>query len=84
MDKKRKRFFAVAQCLGLLGFALAAMASSSAQDTINSKEFRDGFRDGWDIGTEIGRRLGSDAAPEIQRLDIDSVSYNQPCVATID
>lgn len=76
MDKKRKKFIAVGQCLVLAGFLIIALASTSAKDTINSKEFREGLKRGWEIGSSL-----SDANPDTESLEIDSISNNQLNVA---
>lgn len=80
MDKKRKIIATISPFLALLIFALAAMASSTASDIVNSPDFREGFERGWEYGT----RLGSDATPEIQRIDVDSISLNQSEIALIN
>lgn len=77
MDKKRKTIATIGQSLALAGFALAAMASSSSKESFNSDDFRDGLNRGYEVGSEIGRALGSDATPEMQRLDIDSIPMEQ-------
>lgn len=77
MEKGKRKIVQLGQCLVIIGFAIAALASSSARDTINSPEFKDGFDRGW----EVGRRLSSDATPEIQNMELDSIYNVQPDVA---
>ncbi len=74
-----KKLSTIWQSLALLGFVLTALASTSAKDTINSKEFREGFERGW----EFGRSLRSDATLDIQYLDSDSIDFSHPDVAQV-
>ncbi len=64
-------------CLGLAGFVIIAMASSSTKSVVNDPDFREGFRQGWEYST--GQ---SDATDQILPLEIDSICSDQPLVAT--
>lgn len=74
MEKKRKQFAAISQFLGLVGFAVAALASTSQK----AVEGVNGFREGFEIVT--GTKLTGDGS-DIEHLEIDSIYLNQPDLA---
>lgn len=77
MEKRKNIIVSLGQSLVLVGFSIAALASSSARDTISSPEFKEGFERGW----EIGRSFSSNTTPETQSQNPDSIYFNQPEIA---
>lgn len=76
MEKKKSRISVLSNCVILAMFAAIALASSSSREAV---ETMDGFVDGY----KYGRSLTSDASEEIEVVNVDSVSVDQPLVATI-
>lgn len=72
MEKNRIKFVPFLHGLGLIGFTIMALASSSAGDLVKDKDFQDGFKQGW----EIGKSLSDDTTPEMMPTETDSVSVN--------
>ncbi len=77
MEKKGKIFTAIAQFLGLVGFAVAAISSASQKAAENVNSFREGF----EIIT--GTKLTGENSDK-DNLQIDSIFRNQPDLAFED
>lgn len=77
MEKFKLRLAMLGNCVALVFFAMAALASSSS----TSKKVYDnvdGFVEGWNYG----KSLTSNATEDNQQLEIDSIaSVDQPLVA---
>lgn len=75
MEKFKIKISVICNCAALVGFAIAALASSSSRDVI---EGVDSFVDGYNYG----KSLVSDAVEGNEPITVDSIAADQPLVAT--